>query len=118
MMLFFAALQWNDVDAPIWVTIYLITAILALGMYKEICLPCSAAWATMIILLSIYMLVGTIPGLNNLSINNAYDEIFLAMSDEKLYIEQTREFLGLSIIVTYCFGVLISLFYKQMIKTK
>ena len=113
IMLFFAALQWNDIDAPIWLVIYLTTAILAFIVYKEICIPCCIAWAIAIMVLTVYILIGVLPGLNMLISNNAYYEIFFAMSDDKPYIEQTRESLGLFIILVYCSSVLILLFKKH-----
>ena len=118
VMLIFAILQWNDVDAPIWLAIYLATAVLALIVYKEICIPCCVAWATMVVLLNIYLLIGVIPGLNILLTNNTYTEIFSAMDDNKLYIEQSREVLGLFIILVYCLGILLNQFCKHINKTK
>ncbi len=113
LMLIFAALQWNDVDAPIWVSIYLITALLALITYKEICLTCSLAWALVTTLLASYMLIGLAPGIVSFLESNTYTEIFFAMSDEKPYIEQTREALGLLIILFYSAGILIHTCIKK-----
>ena len=107
MMLIFTALQWNDVDAGIWIVIYSVTAILAFISYKKICRPCTVLWAILVGIFAIYMLIGTAPGLSDLVSRNAYSEIFFAMDDNKPYIEQTREALGLFIILTYCLCVLI-----------
>ena len=112
LMLFFAALQWNDIDAPIWLVIYLTTAFLAFIIYREICIPCCIAWATAVMMLTVYTLIDVLPGLNALISNNAYNEIFSTMSDDKPYIEQTREFFGLLIILMYCSSVLILLYKK------
>ena len=117
-MLIFAILQWNDVEAPIWLAIYLATAVLALIVYKEICIPCCIAWATMVIIFNIYLLIGVIPDLNILLTNNTYTEIFSAMDDNKPYIEQSREVLGLFIIFAYCLVILIRQLYKHINKTK
>ena len=76
LMLFFAALQWNDIDAPIWISIYLVTALLALITYKQICLTCSVAWALVTTLLASYMLIGVAPGIINFLESNTYTEIF------------------------------------------
>ncbi len=118
VMLIFAALQWNDVDAPIWLVIYLATAILAFIAYKEFCIPCCVAWATIVIILNIYLLIGVIPGLNNLLTNDNYTEIFSAMDDDKLYIEEAREFLGLFITLGYCIVTLILQIYVHKNKSK
>lgn len=113
MMILFAALQWNDIDGPIWVCIYLATSVLALIAYKEICLPCTIAWTIMVAILSIYMLMGIIPGVFNLIENNAYAEILFAMDDSKPHIEQMREALGLLIILFYCTSALIHTYMNQ-----
>lgn len=107
MMLIFAALQWNDVDAPIWISIYLVTALLALITYKKICLTCSIAWALVTTLLASYMLIGLAPEIVSFLESNTYTEIFFAMSNDKPHIEQTREALGLLIILFYSTGILI-----------
>lgn len=112
-MLVFAALQWNDVDAPIWVSIYLVTALLALITYKQICLTCSVAWALVTTLLASYMLIGLAPGIVNFLEANTYTEIFFAMSDDKPYIEQAREALGLLLILFYSAGILINTCTKK-----
>lgn len=113
MMVLFAVLQWNDIDAPIWICIYLTTALLALITYKEICLPCTIAWTIMVVIFAIYMLMGVIPAVFNLLENNAYAEIFFAMNNSKPHIEQTREALGLLIILFYCATILIHIYTKQ-----
>ncbi len=107
MMLVFAVLQWNDVDANTWIVIYLATAILATIAYKNICQPCTITWAFLVSLFAIFMLIGVAPGLSDLIAKNAYTDIFFAMDDNKPYIEQTREALGLFIILIYCFSVLV-----------
>ena len=113
MMLIFAALQWNDVDAPIWISIYLIAALLALITYKKICLTCSVAWALVTTLLASYMLFGLAPGIVSFLESNTYTEIFFSMSDDKPHIEQTREALGLLIILFYSAGILIHTCIKK-----
>jgi len=114
MMILFAALQWNDIDAPIWIFIYLATALLALISYKQICLACATAWTLVIILLATYMLVGIAPGVVNFMESNIYTEIFFGMNDTKPYIEQTREALGLLIILFYCTSILIHTYIKKI----
>lgn len=107
IMLIFSALQWNDVDAPVWISIYLITALLALITYKQICLTCSIASALVTTLFASYMLIGLAPGIVSFLESNTYTEIFFAMSNDKPYIEKMRETLGLFIILLYSVGILV-----------
>jgi len=113
LMLIFAALQWNDSDAAIWVSIYLVTALLALITFKRICLTCSVAWALVTTLLASYMLIGLAPGIVSFLESNTYTEIFFSMSETKPYIEQAREALGLLIILLYSVGILIHTCLKK-----
>ncbi len=109
----FAALQWNDIDASIWISMYLTSAILALIAYKEICLPCMVAWTILVALFATYLLIGVATGTATLIENNAYTDIFFAMDDSKPHIEQTREVLGLLIILFHCTYTLINICIKK-----
>lgn len=113
IMLLFAALQWNDNDGLIWMALYLIAALLAFIAYKEICLPCTLAWAAMVSLLTLYMLIAVSPSLIEVIKTNAFTEILLTMSNNKPYIEQTREALGLLIILFYCCSIFIYTYVKR-----
>ena len=113
IMILFTALQWNDIDGPIWIFIYLATALLALITYKQICLACTIAWTLIIILLGSFMLIAVVPGIVNFLEANAYTEIFFVMNDDKPYIELMREALGLTIILLYCVSILIHTFLKK-----
>ncbi len=112
-MVIFAILQWNDADGLIWICIYLAAALLALLVYNEICLPCTIAWASLTILFACYMIIALAPGLVNFIEANTYTEIFFSMNDEKPYIEQTREVLGLSIVLLYSVSILIHIFKRR-----
>ena len=112
LMLIFAVLQWNDIDGPIWMLVYIATAFLALLAYKQSCIPCTMAWALIVTLSAIHMLVGVSPGVITFLETNAYTEIFFPMNEKKPYIEQTREALGLLIILFYCVIALLQSYKK------
>ncbi len=112
LMVLFALLQWNDIDRLIWLSIYLAAALLAFLTYKKNCQPCIIAWACLIIVFAGYMLIAVIPGVANTLEPNAYTDIFFSMHD-KTYMEQTREALGLLIILFYSICILIQIYMKQ-----
>ena len=102
LMLSFTALQWNDPDRLIWIGIYFTTALLALMALIELCESCVRAWAIVLCLIAIIMIALVFPGVVTfLQISN-FQEIFSTMEDNKPYIEEMREFLGLLIITVYC----------------
>ena len=109
VMLFFAVLQWNDPDRLKWVGIYLAAALLALFITIDICKPCMRAWVIMLSIISIIMMLQLIPGVITFFQGTNYQEIFSAMTDDKPYIEEIREFLGLLIVMFYCVFVGITL---------
>ncbi|MGH1537110.1 MAG: transmembrane 220 family protein [Gammaproteobacteria bacterium] len=111
-MVIFAILQWNDADGLIWICIYLAAALLALLVYIGNCQPCTIAWASLTSLFACYMIIALVPGLVDFIEANAYTEIFFNMNDEKPYIEQTREILGLFIVLFYSAGILIHVYKK------
>jgi hypothetical protein len=106
-MLIFASLQWNDIDRFLWVSIYVVAALLALIAYTNICQTCTIAWACLLIVFSVYLLVALAPGISDYLEANAYTEIFFGMKEDKSYIEQTREAMGILIILFYCVCLLI-----------
>lgn len=112
-MIIFAALQWNDIDSFLWLSIYLAAALLAFISYTYICQVCAIAWACILILFSVYLLVALAPGITDYLEANAYTEIFFGMNDEKPYIEQMREALGLVIVMLYSVLVLIESYIKR-----
>jgi len=113
-MLIFAALQYNDIDAAIWFSVYSTAAILAGITYAEVCRICGIAWACLLIIFTSYLLIALAPGISDYFEANAYTEIFFTMRDDKPYIEQTREAMGLIIVLIYCIFILIhSLFTRN-----
>lgn len=114
LMLSFAALQWNDPDRVIWIGIYVATALMALIAFTEVCKSCVQAWAIMLSIISLIMLIQTLPGVITFVQTSNYGEIFSPMTEDKPYIEQVREFLGLLIVMIYSIYVAI-LFYKSQL---
>lgn len=111
-MLIFAVLQWNDPDRVIWIAIYLATALLALITYIEVCKPCIQACAIILGIACLIMLMQAVPGAITYLQTSNYAEIFSPMIENKPYIEQVREFLGLLIVLVYCILV-VKIFHRN-----
>lgn len=109
----FAALQWNDPDRLQWISLYVATALLAILIFIKLCNPCSIAWAIMLSMISLIMMTQTLPGVFEYLQSSNYNDIYLPMTEEKPQIEQVREFLGLLIVVLYCFTSAITLFKNR-----
>ena len=105
LMLGFAALQWNDPDRIIWISFYLTTALMAMLAITNTCKPCLRAWAMILSVITVIMMTQVFPGVVTFIQTSNYREIFAAMNDEQPYIEQSREFLGLFIVLFYCIYV-------------
>ena len=105
VMLGFAALQWNDPDRMLWISLYLTTALMAMLAITYFCKPCIRAWAIMLCVISLIIMTQVFSGVVTFIQTSSYREIFSAMNDEQPYIEQAREFLGLLIVLFYCIHV-------------
>lgn len=92
----FAALQYNDVDPIIWVPIYgfaaLVCFMAAAGRYNK--------WMILVglVVYFVYMIRFT-PGLESWFFEHQHENIAQTMKATKPWIEQTREFFGLLILV-------------------
>lgn len=117
-MLAFAALQWNDPDAPAWITIYVCCAILGLIAYTNTCAPCTVAWAILVFLFSIYLFTQVSDGIYPILKHGSFNELLDPMQDDKPYIENTREALGLALIWFYILVTLLSLFHRYSINSE
>ena len=102
LMLYFAGLQWNDPDRLIWIGIYAGAAIVSLNYIFSICTSCTKASTLILICICITMLFITIPGIYVFFLESSFSEILSPMQDNKPYIEQFREMLGLIIVLAYC----------------
>ena len=101
-MLSFATLQWKDPDRLIWIGIYFATSLLALIAYTYICKSCIQGWATMLSIITLLILIQVFPGVIIYFQVSNYGEIITSMTEDKSYIEQVREFIGLLIVLIYC----------------
>ncbi len=108
-MLAFAILQLNDSDRLVWISIYLASALMVFFALIEACNPCVRAWAIMLCILSLILMVQVFPGVITFLQTSDYQEIYAPITSKKSYIEQTREFLGLLIVMLYCIYVAFSL---------
>ena len=99
VFILFAALQYNDPDPYIWMPIYLYTAVLCWLAFRNKFYP--IAYITGMIVYAIYALYKVFDqnGLIDwLSKHNA-ENIASTMKAEKPWIEETREFFGLVILI-------------------
>ncbi len=99
IFILFAALQYNDPDPYVWVPVYLYSAVLCWMAFKGNCHP--RAYLTGIAVYFAYALYlffakdGVWDWLNNHDAEN----IAKTMQAEKPWIEETREFFGLVILI-------------------
>ena len=106
----FAALQYNDPDPYIWVPIYLYTAALCLFAVRNKFYP-KACWVGIVIYAAyaVYKVFEQNGLLDWISIHDA-ENIAETMKAQKPWIEESREFFGLLILI----GVLaINLIYVK-----
>ncbi len=108
MMLFFAFLQWNDIDRGYWILIYLAASILALIAVLQFCNTCIIAWAILLIISCIFMIVPILDGVITFFHSSNMSEYLSEMQNDKPHIEQVREFSGLLIIIFYSIITLVN----------
>ena len=95
LFLLFAYFQFNDPDPLIWVSLYIIVAILLfLGFLGKYIRPLTLG----LMALCVIGFILTFPGVFDYITNQDGYTIMEGMSNEKPYIEETREFGGLLII--------------------
>lgn len=96
LLLVCAGLQYNDADPLIWMTIYgyaaLVCFMAAAGKYKR--------WMLLvgIVAFAAYML-SFVPGLESWFYEHDHENIAQSMKATKPWIEETREFFGLLILI-------------------
>ncbi len=100
LFIYFAEVQFNDADPYIWVTLYGIVALVPLlALFNKYNLPL----VKLAMVLCLAGLVMTGPGVYEILNQQDGASIFQEMTPEKMYIEVTREFLGL-LIAQACLG--------------
>ena len=92
MFIIFAALQYNDPDPWLWIAIYMAVGLIAIfsamGKYQK--------WLTLAVgLVSIIWMIILFPGLWQWITEEPADALLYGMSPDKMYIEESREFIGL-----------------------
>jgi hypothetical protein len=99
----FAALQYNDPDPYIWVPIYLYTAVLCWFAFRNKFYP-KAYWFGIVVyaLYAVYKIFDQNGLLDWIEVHQA-ENIAETMKAEKPWIEESREFFGLLILI----GVLV-----------
>ena len=91
-MLVFALLQLNDPDPLIWVTYYAaIASACTVAAYRP--LPTTAFLALAAVTVAGAFL--TLPGFADWLVNRPTSDLWAPMSDDRMYIEYSRELLGL-----------------------
>jgi len=95
----FAALQYNDPDPYIWVPIYLYTAILCWLAFRNKFYP-KAYWLGIVVyaLYAVYKIFDQNGLLDWIEVHHA-ENIAETMKAEKPWIEESREFFGLLILI-------------------
>lgn len=109
-----AGLQYNDPDPQLWIPIYLIAAFIAYKAFRKKFLPrFSLVFGFLIFIYSIYLFFDKYGFLTWLFDHNA-ENIAGSMKASTPWIEETREFFGLLIIITLIlFNYFISLFNSK-----
>lgn len=94
-----ATVQFNDPDPVVWIAVYTAAAVMAglaaVGLY----------YAPALLLLGVIVLVwmGTlVGGVSEFLAQGDAGLLFTGMSPERPYVELTREFLGLGIVLVSC----------------
>jgi Transmembrane family 220, helix len=99
LFVIFAALQYNDPDPFIWIPIYLFAAFLCWRAYKGIHHRSLYAVAIGIYLLYAVYLIFDKNGVISWASEHAAESLVHSMKAEKPWIEETREFGGLVILI-------------------
>ena len=100
VFILFAVVQYNDPDPFLWVPIYLYPAILCFLKFIQKPIPTLAYWAGFLVfgVYAIYKMFDTNGIIDWVQFHNA-SNIASTMKAEKPWIEESREFFGLLIIL-------------------
>ena len=99
IFIFFAALQYNDPDPYVWIPIYMYTSILCWLAFRNKFYP--KAYLIGIIIYAVYA-IGLFfwkNGVLEWAAKHNAEDIAATMKAEKPWIEETREFFGLVILI-------------------
>lgn len=96
VFILFAIVQLNDSDPAIWFSIYLLTAVLcAASIFRRIPLTLLYGFGLLILFYAAMHLEFAMEWM----LSEDKSEIFGEMQEDKYYLEGTREFLGLLIVI-------------------
>lgn len=113
LFVLFAALQYNDPDPYLWIPIYLYTAILCwFAARNKFYTAAYIAGIAVYLLYAVYKIFDHNGLLDWINEHNA-ENIAETMKAEKPWIEESREFFGLIILVAVLF---INLIYAKKVK--
>ena len=100
VFILFAVVQYNDPDPYLWVPIYLYPALLCFLKFIQKPIPTLAYWAGFLVFgaYAIYKMFDTNGIIDWVQFHNA-SNIASSMKAEKPWIEESREFFGLLIIL-------------------
>jgi hypothetical protein len=100
VFILFAVVQYNDPDPYLWVPIYLYPALLCFLKFIQKPIPTLAYWAGFLVfgVYAIYKMFDTNGIIDWVQFHNA-SNIVSTMKAEKPWIEESREFFGLVIIL-------------------
>ena len=110
LFVFSAALQYNDPDPYIWMPIYLYGAVLCWFAFRNKFYP--KAYLVGIIIYAVYA-IGLFfwkNGVLDWAIEHNAEDIAATMKAEKPWIEETREFFGLLLLII---ALLVDYFYSK-----
>jgi len=110
VFILFAALQYNDPDPYVWMPIYLYTAVLCWLAFRNKFYP--TAYIAGIIVYAVYAFykVFDANGLIDWATKHHAENIAETMKAEKPWIEESREFFGLVILIVV---LLVNYFYAK-----
>lgn len=115
LFLLSAVVQYNDPDPLVWIAIYLFGALMCFMAFKRIFYP--KAYMAGIAIYSVYALylffVGD--GVADWLIDHDAESIAGTMQAQRPWVEATREFFGLLILIT---ALVMNLFYSKRKYTK
>ncbi len=114
-MFAFAALQLNDPDPILWVFIYTVTGIILLfsAFGKR-----NIFYMTSLIVVLIVWMIYLSPGFFYWFNNKPAEELLYSMSPGRMYVEESREFLGLFIAIITLLPSFIMAVKEKLIKSK
>lgn len=98
----FVVVQFNDPDPWLWVMLYGAPIVIALFAAHHR-LHRGIIWAALAVCIGLMAML--LPGV--IEFVSSGIELAEAMSDQRIYVEQTREFFGLAIVAMYYLGLLL-----------